>query len=38
LKGDSKVVMFVNVSSDANDYYQTINSLKFADGVRWTVI
>ncbi len=34
LEGESKAVMFVNVSPDKKDLDQTINSLVFAESVR----
>jgi hypothetical protein len=34
LEGDSKVVMFVNVSTENSNLEQTINSLNFADQAR----
>lgn len=34
LEGDSKVVMFVNVSTEKSNLEQTINSLNFADQAR----
>ena len=34
LEGDSKVVMFVNVSTEKKNLEQSINSLNFADEVR----
>ena len=34
LEGDSKTLMFVNISPDDGDTFQTKNSLAFAEGVR----
>lgn len=34
LIGDSKKVMIVNLSSDVEDYCQTLSSLKFASQVK----